>query len=642
MRTAAAARGRRRGARDRRRRLHRHEPRAPAAARRAGACSSSTTSRGPASSATCAGCTRPHGSRVQVEVARRAAARGRRAAPCARRPQVFHLAAQVAVTTSLADPRDDFEMNARGHAEPARGDAGAGRPPSLVFTSTNKVYGACDDVPLVEGATRYEPRDRRLRATGIDEARPLDFHSPYGCSKGAADQYVLDYARTFGLPTVVFRMSCIYGPHQFGTEDQGWVAHFADPRDRRRADHALRRRQAGARRALRRGPRRTLIAAAGARRRSSPARRSTSAAGPANTDQPARAARAASRAARRAAAGAPRELAHGRPAPLRLGHPQAAGGDGLAPARRRARRAWGGSTTGCVESRARAPRDSAEPMRDGAPPAGVALAARRRDGAAASEGSMGVPCQRTACGRAGDRGAPARAGCDEVPLPDAGPGEVRVRLEGCGVCALEPRARGKGSRGRSTRSTPARPATRAGALSTPRRATSARCARATASRSSRRAPTREYDIARGRVRRRASRASSPASPSPARRSAARSTCSGAATCARARRWRSSASASSGALLDAARGARRRAGDRALAAAVRARPRPALRAPPRRSPTADGAAAVERVRELTGGQGCERVIEAVGRQSTLDLAAELTARARPARRSRATTRTGRGR
>ena len=88
------------------------------------------------------------------------------------------------------------------------------------------MYGACDDVPLAAGARRYEPRDQRLRAGGIDESRPLDFHSPYGCSKGAADQYVRDYARSFGLPAVVFRMSCVYGPHQFGTEDQGWVAHF--------------------------------------------------------------------------------------------------------------------------------------------------------------------------------------------------------------------------------------------------------------------------------------------------------------------------------------------------------------------------------------------------------------------------------
>jgi CDP-paratose 2-epimerase len=99
------------------------------------------------------------------------------------------------------------------------------QPPSLVFTSTNKVYGALDDVGLAETGSRYMPSAGRARM-GIDERRPLDFHSPYGCSKGTADQYVIDYGRSFGLKTAVFRMSCIYGPHQYGTEDQGWVAHF--------------------------------------------------------------------------------------------------------------------------------------------------------------------------------------------------------------------------------------------------------------------------------------------------------------------------------------------------------------------------------------------------------------------------------
>jgi CDP-paratose 2-epimerase len=96
----------------------------------------------------------------------------------------------------------------------------------LLFTSTNKVYGALPDVAVARAGERWEPVDRELRARGVDERRPLDFCTPYGCSKGGADQYVLDYAKTFGLPTVVFRMSCIYGPHQHGTEDQGWVAHF--------------------------------------------------------------------------------------------------------------------------------------------------------------------------------------------------------------------------------------------------------------------------------------------------------------------------------------------------------------------------------------------------------------------------------
>src|SRR5207245_4756237 len=99
-------------------------------------------------------------------------------------------------------------------------------PPPLVFTSTNKVYGGLPDVKLHVQNNRYEPIEESLRNNGVGEWRALDFHSPYGCSKGAADQYVIDYARTFGLPATVFRMSCIYGPHQFGTEDQGWVAHF--------------------------------------------------------------------------------------------------------------------------------------------------------------------------------------------------------------------------------------------------------------------------------------------------------------------------------------------------------------------------------------------------------------------------------
>jgi CDP-paratose 2-epimerase len=143
-----------------------------------------------------------------------------------RASQIFHFAAQVAVTTSLVDPFTDFEINARGTLNVLEAMRALPDPPSLLFTSTNKVYGDLADVPLVRRDGRYEPKDRRLAACGIGEERPLDFHSPYGCSKGAADQYVLDYARTFGLRTAVFRMSCIYGPHQFGTEDQGWVAHF--------------------------------------------------------------------------------------------------------------------------------------------------------------------------------------------------------------------------------------------------------------------------------------------------------------------------------------------------------------------------------------------------------------------------------
>jgi CDP-paratose 2-epimerase len=140
--------------------------------------------------------------------------------------QIFHLAAQVAVTSSLESPLHDFEVNARGTLQLLEAVRRAGHHPPVLFTSTNKVYGALRDVPLRRTARRYEPSDDEQRATGIDESRPLDFHSPYGCSKGCADQYVLDYARCYGVRSVVFRMSCIYGPHQQGTEDQGWVAHF--------------------------------------------------------------------------------------------------------------------------------------------------------------------------------------------------------------------------------------------------------------------------------------------------------------------------------------------------------------------------------------------------------------------------------
>lgn len=143
---------------------------------------------------------------------------------------VFHLAAQVAVTTSLVSPLEDFEINARGtllilEAIRQRRERTAAAIP-LIFTSTNKVYGGLDDIEMSVAEGRYLPADPNIARRGISEARPLDFHSPYGCSKGAADQYVLDYARTYELPFTVFRMSCVYGPHQKGNEDQGWVAHF--------------------------------------------------------------------------------------------------------------------------------------------------------------------------------------------------------------------------------------------------------------------------------------------------------------------------------------------------------------------------------------------------------------------------------
>jgi CDP-paratose 2-epimerase len=140
--------------------------------------------------------------------------------------QVFHFAAQVAVTTSLENPQEDFAVNALGTLnvlEAARARAVA---PGIIMTSTNKVYGGLEDLALSVQGQRYLPSDEAVRERGISESRPLDFHSPYGCSKGTADQYVIDYARSYGLTTLVFRMSCIYGPRQFGTEDQGWVAHF--------------------------------------------------------------------------------------------------------------------------------------------------------------------------------------------------------------------------------------------------------------------------------------------------------------------------------------------------------------------------------------------------------------------------------
>lgn len=140
---------------------------------------------------------------------------------------VFHLAAQVAVTTSLADPAEDFAVNLGGSfalLEAVRQRRGGAVP--ALFASTNKVYGDLADVALEKLGEAWQPRDAALRGAGVAETRGLDFHTPYGCSKGAADQYVLDYARSFGLPAVVLRMSCIYGPRQMGTEDQGWVAHF--------------------------------------------------------------------------------------------------------------------------------------------------------------------------------------------------------------------------------------------------------------------------------------------------------------------------------------------------------------------------------------------------------------------------------
>ncbi len=139
---------------------------------------------------------------------------------------VFHFAGQTAVTTSLRDPRHDFSMNAGGTIELLEAVRSMPEPPPVVFTSTNKVYGCLSDLALRIEDSRWRPADDEIASRGIDERRGLAFRTPYGCSKGAADQYVLDYAHSFQLPAVVFRMSCIYGPRQRGTEDQGWLAHF--------------------------------------------------------------------------------------------------------------------------------------------------------------------------------------------------------------------------------------------------------------------------------------------------------------------------------------------------------------------------------------------------------------------------------
>ncbi len=136
---------------------------------------------------------------------------------------IYHLAAQVAVTTSVRNPREDFEINALGTFNVLEAARLSGRQPVVVYASTNKVYGGMEEVRIVEKESRWEYADL---PNGLSEQQPLDFHSPYGCSKGAGDQYTRDYARIYDIPTVVFRQSCIYGLRQFGVEDQGWLAHF--------------------------------------------------------------------------------------------------------------------------------------------------------------------------------------------------------------------------------------------------------------------------------------------------------------------------------------------------------------------------------------------------------------------------------
>jgi CDP-paratose 2-epimerase len=136
---------------------------------------------------------------------------------------IVHLASQVAVTTSVLHPREDIEVNAMGTFNILEAARLSPSQPAVIYASTNKVYGSMEHLIIKEKATRYAYRDY---PEGISETYPMDFHSPYGCSKGTGDQYVRDYARIYDMRTVVFRQSCIYGPRQFGVEDQGWVAWF--------------------------------------------------------------------------------------------------------------------------------------------------------------------------------------------------------------------------------------------------------------------------------------------------------------------------------------------------------------------------------------------------------------------------------
>lgn len=137
--------------------------------------------------------------------------------------RIYHLGGQVAVTTSVAHPREDFNANALGTFNVLEAARLVGDNPIVIYASTNKVYGRMANVSVIEEASRYRYADLPY---GVPETWPLDFHSPYGCSKGTGDQYTRDYARIYGLRSVVVRQSCIYGYRQFGIEDQGWVAWF--------------------------------------------------------------------------------------------------------------------------------------------------------------------------------------------------------------------------------------------------------------------------------------------------------------------------------------------------------------------------------------------------------------------------------
>jgi len=139
---------------------------------------------------------------------------------------VFHLAGQTAIPPSLVEPRHDFTVNAGGTLEVLEAVRERPEPPPLVFASTYKVYGGLLDLKLRLDNSRWNPVDTSVNLHGIDERRQLELRTPHGCSKGAAEQYVLDYAHSFEIPAVVFRLGCIYGPHQIGSQDQGWIAHL--------------------------------------------------------------------------------------------------------------------------------------------------------------------------------------------------------------------------------------------------------------------------------------------------------------------------------------------------------------------------------------------------------------------------------
>lgn len=136
---------------------------------------------------------------------------------------IVHLAAQVAVTKSVENPRDDFEINALGTLNLLEAARQSKSQPIVIYASTNKVYGGLENLEIIEDRSRYKYSNNVI---GVNETHNLDFHSPYGCSKGCGDQYTRDYFRIYGMPTIVFRQSCIYGERQFGFEDQGWVAWF--------------------------------------------------------------------------------------------------------------------------------------------------------------------------------------------------------------------------------------------------------------------------------------------------------------------------------------------------------------------------------------------------------------------------------